>query len=96
MQNKNALAIQLTPEQERRIRAVIRRGAYDSVEEVVEAALTAVEQRAIPGFHGTPEELEELLAEGAASANLSEREFWVSVDEQTDTMLAEPKTAKRL
>ena len=37
------MTINLTPEQERRIQDVIRRGAYGSVEEVVEAALTAVE-----------------------------------------------------
>jgi Arc/MetJ-type ribon-helix-helix transcriptional regulator len=35
------MTIHLTPEQERRIQAVISRGAYESVEEVVEAALTA-------------------------------------------------------
>ncbi len=33
------MTIHLTPEQERRIRAVLSRGAYQSVEEVVEAAL---------------------------------------------------------
>jgi len=50
------MTIHLTPEQERRIRAVLDRGAYKSVEEVVEAALTAVEQRTVPGFAGRPEE----------------------------------------
>ena len=58
------ITIRLTPEQERRLRAVLDRGAYKSVEEVVEAALTAVEQRTVPGFAGTPEELDSLLAEG--------------------------------
>ncbi|MGC2107962.1 MAG: hypothetical protein WA655_00505 [Candidatus Korobacteraceae bacterium] len=85
------MKIRLTAQQEQRIDAVIRRGAYDSVEEVVEAALTAVEQRAIPGFRGTPEELETLLAEGLASKELSEQEFWGSVNRQTDDMLAEHK-----
>ena len=42
------MTINLTPEQERRIQAVLSRGAYESVEEVVEAALTAVEQRTVP------------------------------------------------
>ena len=32
------MTIHLTPEQERRLRAVLDRGAYKSVEEVVEAA----------------------------------------------------------
>lgn len=59
------MTIHLTPEQERRIQAVISRGAYESVEEVVEAALTAVEQRIVPGFSGTQRELDTLLAEGS-------------------------------
>lgn len=50
------MTINLTPEQERRIPAVIRRDAYESVEEVVEAALTAVEQLTVPGFAGTQQE----------------------------------------
>src|SRR5438105_4018268 len=79
----NAMMIHLTPEQERRIRAVLRRGAYQSVEEVVEAALTAVEQWTVLGFAGTPGKLDILLTEG---------EFWSSVSEQTDALLAEYKT----
>jgi len=86
------MAIQLTPEQERRIQAVVRRGAYESAEEVVEAALAAVEQRTVPGFSGTQEELDTLLAEGLASKQLSEGEFWDSVNRQTDEVLAEHKT----
>jgi Arc/MetJ-type ribon-helix-helix transcriptional regulator len=89
------MTIHLTPEQERRIQAVIRRGAYQSVEEVVEAALTAVEQRTVPGFAGTQEELDILLAEGLASKQLAEGEFWSSVSRQTDAMLAEHKTGRR-
>ncbi len=79
----------------RRIRAVLRRDAYQSVEEVVEAALTAVEQRTVPGFAGTPEELDTLLAEGLASKQLTEDEFWSSVSKQTDALLAEHKTGPR-
>jgi len=89
------MTIHLTPEQERRIRAVLRRGAYESVEEVVEAALTAVEQRIVPGFAGTVEELDTLLAEGLASKQLAEDEFWSSVGKQTDALLAEHKTGPR-
>jgi len=87
------MIIHLTPEQQQRVQAVIHRGAYNSVEEVVEAALTAVEQRAIPSFRGTPEELEALLAEGLASKELSEEEFWSSVNRRTDAMLAEHKAS---
>ena len=86
------MEIHLTPEQERRIQAVIRRGAYDSVEEVVDAALAAVEQRIVPGFSGTLEELDSLLAEGLASPELSEDEFWASINKQTDALLRKHKT----
>lgn len=83
------MTIHLTPKQERRIRAVLDRGAYKSVEEVVEAALTAVEERALPGFTGTPEELDTLLAEGLASKQLTEDEFWGFISKRTDACLAE-------
>lgn len=86
------MTINLTPEQERRIQAVISRGSYESVEEVVEAALTAVEQRTLPGFSGTPEELDALLAEGLASKELTEDEFWGSVNQRTDALMAEHKS----
>jgi Arc/MetJ-type ribon-helix-helix transcriptional regulator len=91
----NTVTINLTPEQERRIRAVLDRGAYKSVEEVVEAALMAVEQRTVPGFAGTPEELDALLAEGFASKQLTEDDFWSSVRERTDALLDEHKTGPR-
>jgi hypothetical protein len=68
---------------------------YKSVEEVVEAALTAVEQRTVPGFEGTPEELDTLLAEGLASKQVTDDEFWSSVSKRTDALLAEHKTGPR-
>jgi len=89
------MAIQLTEEQARRIEAVIERGAYESVEEALEAAVTAVEQRALPGFAGTPKELEELLAEGLASEQLGEDEFWSAVNRRTDALLEEYKAGRR-
>ena len=89
------MTIYLTPEQERRLQAVIRRGGYRSLEEAVEAALTAVEQRTVPGFAGTQEELDTLLAEGLASQQVGEDEFWDSVNRQTNSMLAEHKTGRR-
>jgi Arc/MetJ-type ribon-helix-helix transcriptional regulator len=67
------------------------RGAYESVEEVVEAALAAVEQRTIPGFAGTSHELDALLAEGLASKEITEAEFWGAVNRQTDALLIEHK-----
>jgi Arc/MetJ-type ribon-helix-helix transcriptional regulator len=85
------MTIHFTPEQERRLQAVISRGAYESVDEVLEAAVTAVEQRTVPGFTGTKEELDTLLAEGLASKQLAEDEFWSSVNQKTDALLAEHK-----
>ena len=46
------MAIQLTPEQEQRIQAVVNAGAYLSTEEALDAAMAAVEVAATPGFEG--------------------------------------------
>jgi Arc/MetJ-type ribon-helix-helix transcriptional regulator len=89
------MTIHLTPEQERRIQLLLERGAYRSLDEVVEAALTAVEQRAMPAFSGTPQELDALLAEGLASKQLMDNEFWDSVNKQTDELLADHKSGRR-
>ena len=71
------MTIHLTPEQERRIRAVFRRGAYHPVEEVVEAALTAVEQRTLPGFAGTPENSTPCSLKGLPQSNSRKMSFGV-------------------
>jgi Arc/MetJ-type ribon-helix-helix transcriptional regulator len=42
------MSIQLTPEQEQRIRTVVNAGAYRSAEEALEAAVAAVEIAALP------------------------------------------------
>lgn len=89
------MTIKLTPEQERRLEDVVRRGGYESVDEVVEAALIAFEQRLVPGFSGTPEELDALLADGMASKQITEDEFWKTVNRQTDIMLARLKSDSR-
>jgi len=81
------MTIHLTQEQEQRLHDVIGRGAYDSVDEVVEAALAAVELRSISNFEGTEQELERLPGDGLISKELTEHEFWESVTRQTDTML---------
>jgi Arc/MetJ-type ribon-helix-helix transcriptional regulator len=91
MGGKNGMTIHLTPEQERRVQAVMSCGAYESVEQVVEAALAAVEQRTVPGFAGKPDELSALLEEGLASKTLTEADFWGSVNKKTDALLAEHK-----
>jgi Arc/MetJ-type ribon-helix-helix transcriptional regulator len=74
------MAIQLTPEQEQRIQAVVSAGAYASTEEALNAALAVVETAAAHDFERTQEELAGLLMEGLASKELSEDEFWNSVD----------------
>jgi len=90
------MTINLTPEQESRLQAIMSRGAYKSVEEVVEAALAAVEQRALPGYAGTPDELDALLSEGLASRELSENDFWGSVNQRTDSLFDKHKAGSRL
>jgi hypothetical protein len=47
------------------------------------------------GLTGTPEELNTLLAEGLASKQLTEDEFWSSVTKQTNALLAEHKVGPR-
>jgi hypothetical protein len=78
-----------------RVRAVIGRGAYGSIEELVEAALAAVEQSSAPGFEGTQEQLDALLVEGLASEQLNEDEFWSSVTTRTTTLVTKQKTGPR-
>ncbi len=85
------MAIQLTPEQEQRLQAVVNAGAYASATEALDAALSVVENAAAHDFEGTQDELEGLLMEGLASKELSEEEFWHSVDSQTNAMLAASK-----
>jgi Arc/MetJ-type ribon-helix-helix transcriptional regulator len=78
------MAVQLTPEQEQRIQAMVTAGAYPSVREALDAAVTAVEIFAAPAFEGPQEELPGLLQKGMASAELSAEEFWESVDHETE------------
>jgi Arc/MetJ-type ribon-helix-helix transcriptional regulator len=82
------MAIQLTAEQEQRLQAVVNAGAYASAEEALNAALSVVEKAAAHDFDGAQEELEGLLTEGVGSKELSDEEFWHSVDSQTNAMLA--------
>jgi Arc/MetJ-type ribon-helix-helix transcriptional regulator len=89
------MAMQLTPEQEQRIQAVVNAGAYPSAHEALDAAVAAVEIAAAPGFEGSQEELEGLLLEGLASKELAEEEFWDSVDRETNAMLAAHKPGPR-
>jgi hypothetical protein len=81
------MAMQLTPEQENCIKAVVSTGGYASAEEAIDAAVVAVETAAAVDFDGMPGELERLLIEGLNSPKISEEEFWTSVDRDTSRRL---------
>jgi Arc/MetJ-type ribon-helix-helix transcriptional regulator len=89
------MSLLLTPEQEQRIQAVVNAGAYSSAEDALNAAVIAMETAATPNFEGSREELEGLLTEGLASEELSESQFWSSVDRETNAMLAAHKSGQR-
>jgi len=82
------MTVELTPDQELRIRALLDNGAYGSVREVVDACLSAFEQNTEQHFEGSAGELENLLLEGLSSPELPEDEFWNSVDRATGALLA--------
>jgi hypothetical protein len=69
-------------------------GVYESLGAVVEPALTPLEQPTVPGFARTPEELDALLAEGLASKQVAEDEFWGSVGKGTEALLGEQPPAR--
>ncbi len=69
MERTNAMPVQLTPDQEHRIQAMVTAGAYASVEEALSAAVAAVETAAAVPFEGSPEELQALLQEGLDSGD---------------------------
>jgi Arc/MetJ-type ribon-helix-helix transcriptional regulator len=85
------MSLQLTPEQEKRIRTVVGTGAYGSAEEAIDAAVSAVEIAAVPGFEGTKEELETLLLEGLNSGIAVEVDegYWTRLRSQTDAIAVE-------
>ena len=85
------MTICLTPEQEKRVQAVLGCGAYQSVGELLDTGLSAVEQCLVPNFAGSQEELDALLSEGLASQEVSEEGFWDAVGAQTDALLARHK-----
>jgi hypothetical protein len=51
---------------------------------------------ATPDFAGSPEELEGLLMDGLASRELTEEEFWNSIDRETNALLASHKQGRRV
>ncbi len=83
------MTIHLTLEQEQRVQAVIGAGTYKSLDQLVEAALTALEQCPESGIPLIPANLEALLMDGLHSPVLTEEDFWNSVDARTAILLAE-------
>jgi Arc/MetJ-type ribon-helix-helix transcriptional regulator len=79
--------MQLTPEQERRIQAIVSGGAYPSAEEALDAALVAMESAVAPAFDGSAAELQAMLSDGMTSIELTEEDFWESVDRETNATL---------
>ena len=79
------MSLQLTLEQEQRIRTVVDAGAYQSVEEAIDAAVSAVEIAAAPNFEGSVEELERLLLEGLNSGTPvpADENFWDRLRRET-------------
>ncbi len=61
------MSLQLTPEQEQRIRTVVNAGAYRSIEEALDAAVAALEIAAASDFDGKPGGTGGLLLEGLSS-----------------------------
>lgn len=90
------MSIQLTPEQEQRIRTVVSVGAYRSAEEAIDAAVAAVEIAAAPDFEGNQGELEERLLEGLKSGTAVEADesFWNRLRAETDGMTVEHQARK--
>ncbi len=81
------MAIQLTPELEQRIQAVVNAGTYASAQEALEAAVTAMEVASSSTFEGSREELESLLLGSLRCRELSAGEFWDSFNRATNTGL---------
>jgi Arc/MetJ-type ribon-helix-helix transcriptional regulator len=91
------MSLQLTPEQEQRIRTVVNAGAYRSAEEALDAAVAAVEIAAAPDFEGAQEELEELLLEGLNSGEPVpvDENFRNRLRAETDKIATEHRARKR-
>ena len=91
------MAIQLTPDQEQRIQAIVNAGAYPSTEEALDAAVAAVEIATAPGFEGSQGELERLLLDGIDSGHAVEADeaYWTRLRAETDAMAKEHLSQKR-
>jgi len=82
------MPLQLTPEQELRLRTVVGAGAYRSSEEALDAAVAAIELSASTDFEGTQAELEALLLAGLQSGvpMPADDDFWNRLRSETGAM----------
>ncbi len=85
------MAIQLTPDQEQRIQAIVSAGAYPSAEEALDAAVAAVEVAATPGFEGSQEQLDKMLLDGLNSGEAAQVDdaYWSRLRAETDAIARE-------
>jgi len=85
------MAIQLTPDQEQRIQAIVEAGTYPSAEEALDAAVAAVEIAAAPGFEGSREEIENMLLDGIDSGEAAQVDeaYWSRLRAETDAIAGE-------
>ena len=90
------MSLQLTSEQEERIRTVVNAGAYRSAEEALDAAVSAVETAAGPDFEGSAEELEALLLSGLDSGKpvVADKHFRDRLRAETDQMARDHRARK--
>lgn len=91
------MPLQLSPEQEQRIRSVVERGAYGTAEEAIDAAVSAVEAAASQEFDGSTTELEALVQAGLDSGEpiTVDDGYWAGLEARTDRMLADYLRQKR-
>jgi hypothetical protein len=96
MKKELVMPLQLTSEQEQRIRTVVSTGAYLSPEEALDTAVAAVEIAAASAFEGTRDEMERLVAEGLNSGApaAADESYWNSLRTKTDNMANEHQARK--
>ena len=88
------MAIQLSPEQESRIQALVDKGFRESPEKVLDHLLRCAELEEI-GFEGTPEEFDALMLEGLNSGEGEDFDVvWPRIVAETDRMAAEHAARK--
>ena len=89
------MPIQLSPEQEQRLEAVVARGAYATTQEALDAGVAAIEFASEPLPEDERQEIEALLLEGLESPVMSSEEFWAAVKADAAEIVTEHKASLR-